>query len=408
MESTQEDKTNNGIRLECRKSFEIANIYSVEEFCSLEIPLETLGVTIKGGLVRTSKINADLINALQHLRASKKLDFIVVETDIEIDDELAQILLLQGIRIVSRVERRIKEWISEVYTVKPRIGYEEARKIFVTQVKSSMQGMLGSMLSHKKIEFQGLALAYFPLKCYQLLLHSHVDNAGEIVAEEAELCFELATGSLMRLEDDTLYIDPRVGQLGELEEEVVNILALIGERGEISIDEISEIVGSIEKAEVIVQILIDYGLLEHIGLDKFKIRFIEEKREHKLYSFFRDKGLLIEGRPSRCSLVLDPEIDLDKLDKIISVFGRIIKTIMLYLPIYIGVFKKGKNDQTREIVAIIDGLWGERLEDLEEIIASSRMLYRIYEIMNTIMKKESVSFEKCPGNTNITVGKDKE
>ncbi len=390
------EKENN--KMKCHRDYRISSIATIDELCIIRV--EISGLEIKGAIIKTEKITPETIGALQYLRVAKDLDFLIVEPRAQPSKDLAEALKAYGIRIIGK-EAIIKETLpEEVYTVRPRISIDEARKIFETRIKSSLKGVLESMLYHRKIEFLGHVLAYYPMRCYQLLLHSQLEEASEIAAEEAELCFELATGSLVKLEDDILIVDTRIGQLGELEDEVISLITLIGERGEISLDEISEIVGSSEKAEIIVQILLDYGIIERVGLERFQLKPLEEKISHKVFTYLKEKGYLSKGRPSKCSLVLEPGIDVSKLDRLVKAFGRVTRIASIFIPVYIGVFRKKRNEHSREIVAVIDGIWGERLEDLEELIASSRMLYKIYEIMNELMKKQEIKTEECLEQTD--------
>ncbi len=72
----------------------------------------------------------------------------------------------------------------------------------------------------------------------------------------------------------------------------------------------------------------------------------------------------------------------------------------VYFPVYIGVFKKKKKgDEGLEIATIIDAVWGRRLEDIEELVASSKVIYVIDEIINEIINK----IEKKCDNRSLTL-----
>ena len=316
--------------------------------------------------------------------------------DKEEAERLRGILGLLGIKLVTLPTEQAKEATVRSLVVRTMINSRDASKIFTTKVKSQIIGFMGS-LAGRKVEFMGLEHAYLPFRCYNILYNRRFEGEGDLAATEAEYCFELATGSLVALEDDRITVTSFM-ELGELDEVVITAYEYIGRKGEASIDELAEILGSADRAEIVVRMLVDYGLLEPVGLNTYVPRGPEETSN--MVKYFLERRLAVEGRPPRCSRILGPGIDVEVLDRIVRVWGAVRQVWDLYLPVYIGVFRKHKGREGVEIAAIIDAVWGKRLEDIEELIGSSSIIYIIDEIINEIIEGKKKVSEECKEAVN--------
>ena len=352
------------------------------------------GININLGYISVPVLTDHVLKALAALRILYGLDVLVVRSGkTEISPSQASML---GIKLLTG-ETKIREAPIKSIVIRPQIDANTARKIFEEKVRGQIAGFVGS-LSGRKATFIGMELAYLPIRCYRVLYNKRFSGSEELAIQDMDYCFELATGSLVLLDGEELSVDYSFSQLGELDETVVAAYELIGEKGEVSLDEISEILGSVERAEIVLRMLLDYGLLELVGMNTYVPQGPSE-RSGLLDYFFR-KGLAVEGRPPRCSRVLGPGIETSIIDRIVSVWGVVKEKVDVYFPVYIGVFKKKKKgDEGLEIATIIDAVWGRRLEDIEELVASSKVIYVIDEIINEIINK----IEKKCDNRSLTL-----
>ena len=371
---------------------------SGSSLCIREVLID--GISVKLGMVRINELNDKIIRELTSLKSYYGLDVLAVDVhearDKEEAERLRGILGLLGIKLVTLPTEQAKEATVRSLVVRTMINSRDASKIFTTKVKSQIIGFMGS-LAGRKVEFMGLEHAYLPFRCYNILYNRRFEGEGDLAATEAEYCFELATGSLVALEDDRITVTSFM-ELGELDEVVITAYEYIGRKGEASIDELAEILGSADRAEIVVRMLVDYGLLEPVGLNTYVPRGPEETSN--MVKYFLERRLAVEGRPPRCSRILGPGIDVEVLDRIVRVWGAVRQVWDLYLPVYIGVFRKHKGREGVEIAAIIDAVWGKRLEDIEELIGSSSIIYIIDEIINEIIEGKKKVSEECKEAVN--------
>ncbi len=373
-------------RLECVKPANPGFGSDVERVCFKEVEVNNKKINVIE--IYFKKFDDDFLLYTYFLKTLYTSDIaIIYNINRKIENYVVSFLRALGIVVAERGREGViaREGAEQIFTVRKLLNKNDLDKILINIAKELDKKII-KFVSGKKILYMGNALLFYPLRCYRILMKG---GSGDQVlsAEEAEFCLELGTGSLVRFsESNGLRIDTRLGQLGELEDEVVEVLETIGERGEISLEEIAEVVGSSEKAEVIVQVLVDYGLLEPLGLDTYAIARLTPRRSYRLVSLLGERNLLVEGSP-KCGITLEPVVPIAKLDKIVSIFGIINNKIILYYPVFLGVFVKKKGDQRSEEIAVfVDGVTGARLNDLEEVVASGRMIYTIDEIIDNIVK----------------------
>ncbi|MCE4624676.1 MAG: hypothetical protein F7C35_02270 [Desulfurococcales archaeon] len=353
------------------------------------------GVPVRVGVLKLSggSLSGGTLKAIMALKAEYGLDVIGVQ-GADISGEIQELLELSGIKVIGGRVKEARSFKPSSYVIRPQLTAEEAYKIFTGRVKKQIIGRIMGPIAGVKAEFLGHELAYYPLRCYRALANRRFQQKEELVMEELEICFELSTGSLVTVEDEELVIGYTYLQLGELDDIAVSVFEQAGMRGEVSMEEIIEYVGSAEIADAIIKTLIEYGLLEPAGLDTYIPR-VPQVEGRGLLSFFREKGLIIEGTPPRCSRILGPGIDVRKLDRIMEVIGTVQEIADIYFPVYVGVFKKYRGEQSIEVAVLLDAVWGNRMEEFEEIVASSKVIYDIDDIINAILQKKGQETREC-------------
>lgn len=383
-----------GFKLECRKELLSNGARSKVVAGPCKFQGMVGPIPIKGLIVVAETANAQIIRELAKIRLVELIPVAIIVTRDPPSKEIEELAGALGV-IVTQAEvwgKQVEEKVKD-YTVIPRLDTSSARKVFETRVKSDLLGLFGGVLSSKKLRFIGLKLAYFPLRCYEVLIHKLGEDDEVLETSKASLCFETASGSLVGVRDGVIYIRDELVRLGELDDDAINVLELISSMGAASINEIAEHLGESDRARIITDVLVELGLLEPDYNGLFHISPIRLENYVSPLTYLKEENLLTEGRPARCSRVLEPGFDLNKLDRIVGAFGLVKSTLNIYYPLYIGVFRKRKNGNYVDIAAIIDGVIGHRLEELEETIAGSNMVYQLDKIIEEITGSVE---EECP------------
>ncbi len=350
-------------------------------------------IPVRGLLVVTETATPLVIRELAKLRVAESLPIAIVVTRDEPSKDIQELAGALGVIVTQLgLELKLEEQVKN-YTVIPRLDDNSARKIFESKVKGDLLGILGGMLASKKVRFVGLKLVYFPLRCYEVLVHKLDEEDEALEARKANLCFETATGSLVSIKDRMLYIREELVRLGELDDDAVNVIEIVSSIGSASLNEIAEHLGGTERARIITDVLVELGLLEPDYNGLFHVSPLHLEDYTSPITYFKNEGLLTEGRPAKCSKVFEPGFDLGKLDRIVRAFGLVESTSNIYYPLYIGVFRKTKNEKYVDVATIIDGVTGERMEDMEETIADSNMIYQLDRVIEEITGSVS---EECP------------
>ncbi len=363
---------------------------TVAELCVKEVQIEEVPVRVGILKIPEEMSISDSTGSLIAVKAMYSLDLLIVKTAAPENGHLSALrhlgIIVGGAKIPSLREEKVGS-----YVARPQISARDAEKIFIGRLRSQVAGKIMGTLGGWKVDYLGLELAYLPIRCYKIMMHRTSKSMGELAAEETEYCFELTTGSLVRLEKEELVVDFSFAQLGEIDSVALDVLKVVGSKGEITLDEVSEMLGSVERADLVIQMLIDYGLLEPVGLDTYTAVGPRENG-NAVFTELDKRKLLIQGRPPKCSWVLGPGVDPAKIDTIVGVWGKIRQKADLYIPVYIGVFRKRKGEQGIEVAVLIDAIWGKRLEDFEEIIASSKVVYTVDEIISAVLEHKT---EEC-------------
>lgn len=354
----------------------------------------TLGpLRIKGVLVLVDYTTSEVVKELAMVRLKKGVPLALVVSRDPPPRELVELASIMGVGVVQAEFKPPSESGPVEYVILPEINEEAARKIFETKVRSSLTGIFGGVLSSKKVVFAGSRLAYIVIACYDVLLH--IREHGEVLeAQRSSLCFETATGSLVGVEKGRLRVREEFSRLGELNEEAIRILEIIAGGGRVTMAEIVEHFGDPERARMLVDFLVELGLVEPDYEGFFHV--VEPRIEDyvSLKEYYAGKGKLVEGRPAKCARVIEPVFDLSILDRIVKAFGLVETESLVYYPIYVGVFRKYKNHKKYvDTAVIIDGVTGERLEDLEEILVDSNAIYQLDQIIEEVARNAKA---ECP------------
>jgi len=324
----------------------------------------------------------NIFNIIDNYRKKSDFIIIVVEDQQDIDYNLVEALKRMGVKVVTgSVPVSFGEKVGLGF-VKPVVG-SKIEKIF-NNIKNNLYNNKLLLIKNKNIKFIDCELVFLPLRCYNILINEK-SSRHEIRVEHGELCFELASGSLVSF-DEGLKVDSRLSELGDLDETSLLVLEFLGKKGEASFEEIAEIVGSEERAEIALQVLGEHGLVGQLGFETFILNNIKINNNNRVYSLLVERKLLVPGNPKKMGKLLEPTVSVSKLDRIISVYGRIKNKYIIYYPIYLGLyFDEGKNE---EIVVLVDGVSGVRNEELEDIVASSDMILQIDEIVEYLVNND--------------------
>jgi len=309
------------------------------------------------------------------------------------------IVIVEPEKAVADAARRLEEVTD--YTVKARIDRGQAEAIFREKIAASLKGLLGGVFSGVRVTFEGLVLAYYKFRCYDTMLHA-IDKSDEALeSEETRLCFETATGTLVGYEDGRLVVYDELTRLGELDDDAIAVLEQLSKIGTMSLNEIGELIGGIDRARIVVDILLEFGLVEVEVGDQVSIAPLELSDYRDLLTWLEGEGLLVKGRPPSCAETLGPGFDEKKLDRIVSALGLVRRVYNVYYPIYIGVFRKRKNEKAIDVSILLDGVTGKRMEDFEELIADSYVVFKLDEIVNNVLsgKAEKECEELGTGST---------
>jgi len=344
---------------------------------------------IRGVLIYASEPDDSILRELIRYKLEYKAQVAVLASAVPVPSGLKAVADALGIVIVepdrplAEAERRLQEIVD--YTVKARIDRGEAEKIFREKVAASLRGLLGGVFSGVRVTFEGLVLAYYKLRCYDTMLHA-IDKSDEALeSEETRLCFETATGSLVGFEDGQLVVYDELTRLGELDDDAISVLEQLSKIGTMSLNEIGEHIGGIDRAKIVVEILLEFGLVEVEVGDQVSIAPLELSDYKDPLTWLESEGLLLRGRPPSCAEILGPGFDEKKLDRIVGALGLIKRVYNVYYPIYIGVFRKKKNEKAIDVSILLDGVTGKRMEDFEELIADSYVVFKLDEIVNNIL-----------------------
>lgn len=348
-------------------------------------------IPVKGLVVLVEAVSPIVVREMAKLRVAESLPIAIIVSETEPTRDIEELAVALGV-IVTRIgaELRVSEQVKN-YTVIPRIDENGARRIFESRIKGDLLGILGGVMVSKKVKFAGLKLVYFPVRCYKVLIHRLDEEKEALEAVKADLCFETATGSLVSVKNGVLHPREELVRLGELDEEAVRVVEIVSSIGSASLNEIAEHLGGAEKARILADLLVELGILEPDYNGSLHVTPLHIEDYKSPLSYLENEGLLVEGRPAKCSRVLEPGFDLSRLDRLVKTFGLLEVIINIYYPVYIGVFHKVKNEKHVDIAAIVDGVTGKRLEELEETIADSNMIYQLDKIIEEI----TGSIEEC-------------
>ncbi len=353
---------------------------------------------VTGIIVRSKGGNSNVMGTLEHaytIKTDTGVDKVIIIYDEQaVSREVKELAYKLGMVIIdvndyNRLQRSVETGTTYVqvdeFYIGPRISAKE-----VAEHEANNKGIMG-VIGQKKTRILGVILVYLPLYCAKASIHSM--DSREISYTEYSLCFEGSTGSLVAIDDEGgIYVVMEWQQLGELDPQALEVLKFISEIGTISMAQLKEhFYGSID-VESALEVLVEYGLIEETG-GLFMLK--EPPIEHYLSPLeeFEAKGLVNRGKP-KCGRVLKLTVDFKILREIVESYGTIEKEGILYYPLYLVVVEKEKGRHRVSKVRIIDGLTGERLRDLEELIIDSRMADEINEIVLEVEKKPGV-IEEC-------------
>lgn len=264
------------------------------------------------------------------------------------------------------------------FYVKPKIGESE-----VARLAEKYRGWL-----FKRGTYTGNVLIYLPIYIYNMRLH-RVDYSDEILeAAEAAVAFEAVSGSLVGSDrKGTLVVMDYWVRLGDLGPDEVRALEVIAREGAASMTALKVALDS-EDVRDIVGVLLERKVIDEVEEGVYVLRTPSLAGYMSPLKVFSDS--LTPGRPNN-SPTLDVEVQFSLLRRIMSVYGDIIESTILYYPLYAISYMKKRDGRHVYSYIIISGISGDRMSDLEEILtSSSRALAKIDSLLKgTLEPKRS-------------------
>ena len=354
------------------------------------ITIERGPLSLKGVVFYAKAENLDkAVLEAAKARIDNKAHMALIIVEGEPGERERRLLEAMGIAVIAG-KPVIEEAPEEEYHIRPRIREPEKA---LERAKPSSRGLLtGVLAGRQRVELLGYRWAYLKVRCYNIILNASDLVPDALEALEVILCFETATGSLVEYSpEEGLVLSDILVRVGELEEEPVEVIKYLAKAGRANISEIADIVGSVERARVVIDILSEFGLVEVdpdgsvrlivAGIDAYN------SPQEELFSMAEP------GAPT-CGKTLEVQEVVDRLDEIVGSLGKLRKIVNLYYPVLIGVFRKYKDSRTIDVAVIIDGVTGRRMEDVEDAIAGTSAVLILDNIIEEIV---SGSRDECQG-----------
>jgi len=360
--------------------------FSVHESAStsdLVAELDTGIFTLRVGVIVYE--DGDITGAIGRAflaKSDEDLDKVVV---IHIGGGKASRIVVDGIEVIpaERLKLAPLKVDIEEYFVKPRVSREE-----VERLAEKHKGWLFS----RRGEFIGARTVFLPLYCFTVLLHT-LDYAPEALEARTEtLCFDAVTGSLIGFDNGLVPMETWSG-VGEISDEAIDVLLRISDLGEASIAELKEEFGPTVDIDSVIEVLVEKGLVEPIGEDAYTLA----KPPVSGYKnpMAAAQGFLEKGKPP-CGRILRSHVGLGKMERIVSAFGVIKSEALLYYPIHVLVYARRRGDKSVEVAVLIDAFTGERLAELEEMLAASPAVTEFDEVIDDVVRsRDSRKVEVC-------------
>ena len=255
-----------------------------------------------------------------------------------------------------------------------------------------LYSILGSIFQSKKYKVLGARVAYLPLLCVHGFVHTLDKEPESLEAEESSLCFDMVSGSLVSMEEDAITIVEEWSKLGELSDDAIEVLTHIGSMGTCSLSSLEESLRK-EDLELIVEVLQDYGLLDNVGGDNYRVAKPPLEDYIPPTQAAKEKGVEpVKGFP-KCGTSFPALVGSDRIERIVGVHGLFREKAIVYYPIYVVVILKEKAGKRIETAMMFDGLSGKRTEDLEEVIAETPAIIEVDKIINDVV--ENGGIEEC-------------
>ncbi len=376
-------------RVQCKRPLPRLNgVYGpcIAEVRAGPVTLRLLVFTSQNGL------DAATVRKVASYKISEGADAAIILVKGEVDPAIQELAQVLGVRIAAPKAELEKEAIVERdYTIESRVAPEQAERIFRTKILQSLRGILGGVFTGRRVEYAGMAHSHVWVRCYKTTLHA-ADVAPEAIeAVELTVCFEMASGSMVEYDRGRgLVVGDVLVRLGELDDEVIEVIRYLSTASPARIAEVAEHLGSHERARVVIDLLAEFGLVEVEPDETVRLTAPLPSEYTPPTRILEEPGVtIIQGKPD-CELVIGTPEVADRVDTIVSALGTIEEITNLYYPIYIGVFQKYKDSKRIDVATILDGITGERREDLEEIIAGSPAIYKFDNIIEKVIRGERI------------------
>lgn len=255
-----------------------------------------------------------------------------------------------------------------------------------------LHSFLGSLFQGRRYRVLGARVAYIPLLCLHGFVHTLDKEPETLEAEESSLCFDMVSGSLVSVDEESITIVEEWSKLGELSEDAIEVLRYLGSMGTCSLSGLEEALKK-EDLELVIEVLQDYGLVDNVGGDNYRVAKPPlEGYVSPLEAVRGKQAKLVKGLPG-CGTTFPALVGSDKLEKIVGVHGLFKERAVVYYPVYVVVVLKERAGKRIETAIMFDGLSGKRIEDFEEIIAETPAVIDVDKIINDVVERGGV--EEC-------------
>ncbi len=255
-----------------------------------------------------------------------------------------------------------------------------------------LQSFLGSLFQGRRHKVLGARVAYIPLLCLHGFVHTLDKEPETLEAEESSLCFDMVSGSLVSADEGSITIVEEWSKLGELSDDAVEVLRYLGSMGTCSLSGLEEALKK-EDLELVMEVLQDYGLVDNIGGDNYRIAKPPlEGYVSPVETAKEKRARLVKGLPG-CGTAFPALVGSDKLEKIVGIHGLFKEKAIIYYPLYVVVVLKERAGKRIETAMMFDALSGKRVEDFEEVIAETPAIIEVDKIINDVVEKGGI--EEC-------------
>jgi len=319
-----------------------------------------------GIIVVENNVNTDLVEKLlgwiDEIHSIKIILIPLSRVDREAQ-HLAQkygIDIVSPVSVLSQIKAGEEELLEaghgiEVYYVEPKLSVEQVAELFCHKLKPSI-------FRTTKYSLSKIALLYYPLIEQEVEITKAGEEEEEAEVIEGSLVFDGLTGHIVVNAGGSFKFLRELGSLSELPDEAIPILKILSEERSLEIGALSARthIDPLDLKPLLVDLSMR-GLIDVYG-DLVELKTIDAKYLHNIEEKLRKYGATIKnGSPSidNSGIKCEPLIPLYKLEEVMISLGiEVVKTKILYYPLYVALLEEEKGDIRKEKIVIVNGITG--------------------------------------------------